>query len=377
MQRSSNFSKYLFQKLPNYLRGSLPKNVRGRLDLYIAEEKACAHKARTIGCINCPKVSGCMSHRAVLRPIPWYFWVGVSMVLPLPLYYALYPEERMRAMNLMVERGNEIPEERKKWYIDILNKVGIKKANEAIILESSDVHSPTALGGRDHPIILMPRTMVLLTDPDHEITLSFMNEQDGMDEEGFPERSEEITVWHGKAGKIDDRMRRHWLEKEAILLPKREEIEYVVGHEAGHLLNNDNSFKAVAGLSTLFFSHLSIKIWNRVMDQSKKTRRLRVLNKGSHSLIVTTFGLIAYTFLGWFTEARADITSATRLHLEEEALELTKKKIRQNQVLREQGDKQYTAHGNDLLDFEHPPLSIQKKYLEKLVEEKNLREKKD
>lgn len=183
-----------------------------------------------------------------------------------------------------------------------------------------------------------------------------------------------MVVFDGLVKDLPAEVRQDLLEQSGTLIPEPKEFDFVVGHEAGHLLNNDHRNTTIVGIVSAVGAHLSIKTWNWMLYKLRRERLLGlrpVKNVLSHCLLVGTTVVLVVGITGWNQEKNADVLSATKLELEREAWQLAEKQVMQNKLHKEaSGDPFITSSGNDITEVKHPPKTFQRNYLKRLAESK-------
>jgi Zn-dependent protease with chaperone function len=53
-----------------------------------------------------------------------------------------------------------------------------------------------------------------------------------------------------------------------LIVIRPEEIDFIMGHEAGHIVNNDNLQKSAAASLGFFGSHLGVRLYNHAISNS-------------------------------------------------------------------------------------------------------------
>lgn len=235
---------------------------------------------------------------------------------------------------------------------DILRRVGVRNADKVTLVET-DNFGPTTVGCdlpfiKHHAVVFVPKVLLQAAEySDRELT-----EED---------RLQLVT-------------------ETGTLYPTEREMDYILGHEAAHLAKNHSLKSSAVGLASLSisFGFLSL-LASQNKQQLLRTTTKRLLSSpstllGQRSIISLASTAAVIGLVSLLQEKEADITSATRLDRVREASELVEKKRLQNLWLRHQaGDsvlKSFvSANGNNLLEWEHPSLTWQQSYLQRLQQQ--------
>lgn len=216
----------------------------------------------------------------------------------------------------------------------ILKSVGVKNAENVKLIETESF-GPTTVGcdlpfSKTKAIVFVPRALLLASEEE-----------------------------------LSEEQRRDILEADGTLFPTEKEMDYILGHEAAHLAKNHSLKSSAVGLTSL---GLSLGFLNSVSGATRQITSSVVIRRSLFSIAVSAMAVGAVSIL---QEREADLTSASKLNCVHEASLLVEKKRKQNLWVREQAGGSLlrsfvSARGNDLLEWEHPSVTWQLSYLEKL-----------
>lgn len=204
----------------------------------------------------------------------------------------------------------------------------------------------------EKPTMLIPRTLVPFTDPDNVIEITVPEDGDATHQKQY---------FFGRVGDITPQQRQELLTTNGTLIPNQNEMDFIIGHEAAHLLHNHTLRATWEGLLAVLGSHLAIKSYNKLAF-SAFNNRIPQMRGWVHVLGMIGMSSALTLLLTWEQEKEADITSAKKLGCAEEATELVKKVMTQNSVMEREGTSWH--------DLAHPPLKMQLNYMSSLIKDK-------
>eukprot|EP00002_Diphylleia_rotans_P004365 TRINITY_DN13196_c0_g1_i1.p1 TRINITY_DN13196_c0_g1~~TRINITY_DN13196_c0_g1_i1.p1 ORF type:complete len:336 (+),score=68.00 TRINITY_DN13196_c0_g1_i1:83-1090(+) len=309
-------------------------------------------------CDTCGQSMTCLKGRGFWRPMPWVFWIGMGAFGSVPIYANTHPFEWV----MMTEKENiicEADKELKERIRGVFRNVGVRYPENVDMLITKDgdlkvIGTNTQMGA----VVLIPEDLASMADPQNPLHIThFVTRQ-------TPDGNEEVveeTIYDGPACNMPVETKKHLLDEYAYLVPEQSEIDYLFGHEGSHLAFNHAFTSVVYTVGCLTAAHGIAKWTHRYWQPTNLRWRLPWHLFQTASLAFGITGIVTRK-----QEKDADVASARKLHLEQEAVDLVRKKIQQNISLRDHGDMGVTARGNSRFEWTHPSLTAQLEYLSRL-----------
>jgi hypothetical protein len=315
------------------------------------------------------------------------FWILLALIaFGLPYLMSLFPQAAAQLYLLSKDAVMLSDEDEKTKHIrEVLHKVGLEHP-ENVMVVSTENTGPTTFGTAKGAVILIPRDLLFLSDPTSVIELTT---KDATGEEHV----EEITVRD-----LTEEQRQLFLEKYGTLIPRPEELDFVIGHEGGHILHDDTGRKVAFGTGAIITSKVAIGLYDKMAERISYWTKNPFVDRNKHKIAAflkrhnivlpriknpifqgfLAFGIASSALfaVSQKCEEDADLTSASQLHCAKTARELVEKKIKQNYAFKQHNRDSLWAStistsGNDLTEVLHPPLTKQLQYLSRLEQEQN------
>ena len=316
-----------------------------------------------------------MAPKALAQPIPRSMWLLAGLSIGVPVLLATYIRSYRDVFESISTPADEVLGDIadpvvEAHYREVMKSVGIENPEQVAIRETQGL-GPMVVGSQGQGVLYVPHLMVSLSNPEHALRISQpLDDQDEQQRNSEPDtRQPRVEVlFDGKVGDMTPDDRQTILEHGGPLLPNERELDYIIGHEAAHLLHDDTRRSAITAAAAVVGAHLSLKLYNRVVHE--RWPRLAVRGVLPYSLLVGCMASAAILVAGMIEEAEADIESARALQCADVAVGLVDKKLRQNMKARELGaSSTVTESGNDLASWRHPPLTLQRRYLQWVAHE--------
>ena len=293
-------------------------------------------------CQDCSKMLSCVDKRAILQPIPKYVWIfGASMMI-VPFTLVLFPNKFLQILSRTFDL-EEPSTERKEIYSDLVNRMELKYPERLHFLESKNIQYPTAFGSDSifGSVIVLPNNLVMFYD--NNMRIEFEN----------------INV---PLSELSRETREYILKRSGVLIPFKNELNFVIGHEIGHIKKSHSLDVLLGIISSVTISHFTLKFLNNFISSNLNRTPL---NTSLNYILSLTLGISVGVFIHqWKREIQADLESIHQLGNIDDALNLADMKAEQNKFIkRYKGDFNILDNGDNLFHLEHPPPSIQKKYL--------------
>lgn len=305
-----------------------------------------------LDCSLCPTANQCFQHRAVLKPINGVVWAAIGAAVAVPFF--LTRKRQLLPASFIVseeERANvELTDATNEKLRSILRSVGVQHPENIDFIVTKGV-GPTAIGSDqgDGGVILIPATLLRMMSSTAHVEVSR-----GEDEE---------VLYAGPAAQIPDDVREYVLRNDGVLLPTEEEVRYIIGHEGVHLARRHSLMVALTAAGGMLCTHLLLKGYN-LLRSRRIVGSYRIYGL-YHTLAAFCGTSLLLPLVSMAAEREADVLSAEKLHLGKVAVQLVEKKITQNLT---QASRFITPSGNDLTELEHPPLTVQKRYLQRVAD---------
>lgn len=306
-----------------------------------------------LDCSKCPTANQCFQHRAVLKPINGMVWAAIGAAVAVPFFFTR--KRQLLPASFIVseeERANvELTDATNEKLRSILSSVGVQHPEKVEFIVTKGV-GPTAIGSDegDGGVILIPATLLRMMSTSAHVAVS---RGDG----------DEQVLYAGPASEIPDEVREYVLKQDGVLLPTEAEVRYIIGHEGVHLARRHSLMVALTAAAGMFSTHLLLKGYN-LLRSRRIVGSYRVYGL-YHTLAAFCGTSLLLPFVSMAAEREADVISAEKLHLGKVAVQLVEKKITQNLV---HASRFITPSGNDLTELEHPPLTVQRRYLQRVAE---------
>jgi hypothetical protein len=231
------------------------------------------------------------------------------------------------------------PEDVEICFGDILRKIGLRYP-EQVAVAITDGIGPTSMGldGPRGGIIFFPFELFAMMNPATPVTFE--------------------DVYDGPVGDISAAQRTELLEG-GYLVPTKQQIQFIFGHEAAHLKHRHTYETSKIAVLVALLTHFGLKINNHVGHSVPRWSFMQIRNTPLYvGLILSVTASVVFA-LSWDQELQADATAARKLHLKDDALLLKEQQLEQNKAMRRMGAVGFDKAGNDWTDLEHPPTMLQ------------------
>jgi hypothetical protein len=289
-------------------------------------------------CAPCGERFHCLNKKSALRPTPALLWGCLAVATAVPLLLTLNPKTLARwyagASAELMER-----EDVEECFGELMQRMQLQRPDRVDVMITDGV-GPTCVGmdGPRGGVVLFPMELFALLNPATHVRF-----------EG---------VFEGPVGELSEAQRQQLLDQ-GLLVPTREQLQFVFGHELAHLKHRHTLENSKVGFLVALLTHLTLKINNALAVRTRRFRFMEIRSTPVYSCAVLGCAAAAVLGLSWDQELQADATSARRLSVEGEAIRLKVDQLRQSQALRRMGL-------SEPLDLEHPPNVLQLYNLKRL-----------
>lgn len=326
-------------------------------------------------CGKCPGASQCLEPKALTEPIPrqlWYLLGGSAVLYATMTVVPEWSAKLVEGANVVGLASSDIQENVR----TIMHSAGLVDSDKVLVMvtKTGTPHVIGLPGPATTKILLLPEEFGPYLAQHGVLTLTDEIQDDRTGE------WKTVTVYEGDVDAIPVDLRKKFLH-DGMIIPTRNEVAWIIGHEAVHLTHMHSLLGAFATLSTFTLSHLFIKLYANLQSKfsstaikgnlgevpfeaMKRGRTVFGMARGSHTLAAAAGSIGLGLVASWWMERQADIVSAQRLQLQQASIDLVEKKILQNQIIKQRyGDKTLTRDGNDLTELTHPSNTTQLQYL--------------
>ena len=262
------------------------------------------------------------------------------MATAIPLYISMNPRSFVGTVAGSSSRLEMMdPEDVEYCFGDILRKIGLKYPQNVSVAITDGI-GPTSMGmdGPRGGIIFFPFELFAMMNPATPVTF------DG--------------VYDGPIGQLPLAQREELLA-DGYLVPTKQQIQFIFGHEAAHLKHRHTYETSKIAVLVALLTHFGLKLNNHVAHSVQKIGFMQIRNTPLYVGLIMSVTASVIFALSWDQELQADATAAKRLELKDDALQLKLEQLQQNKAMRKLGAIGYDAAGNDWTDLEHPPTMLQ------------------
>eukprot|EP01104_Vermistella_antarctica_P000936 TRINITY_DN11015_c0_g1_i1.p1 TRINITY_DN11015_c0_g1~~TRINITY_DN11015_c0_g1_i1.p1 ORF type:complete len:393 (-),score=39.18 TRINITY_DN11015_c0_g1_i1:286-1464(-) len=330
----------------------------------------------------------CETAAKSLRPVPYVFWMLGGLAMSFSIYKTVN-----RPVEFDIEANPDfygvlarVDGPRLLHIQEVMRQCGVTDPDSSVVVLETLDYGPTMMGTSTHSVMFLPKVLIDSALPPNQAGAGMMVDfsqassvVDGDGEGDLPPDCED-RLQPVELSELTEAQRNWLLQREGTILPNTKELDFIIGHECGHIVNHDTITSAVIGAGSLLLAHATFRLY-RFTRESMRFSNWKYLRRAAirlphmsnptiHLLSMVAATIATVCSVSWLQEFRADMHSARHLKCADVAEALVDKKICQNFVTNElEGGHMWniTGAGNDITMTEHCPLTVQKKYLGKLA----------
>ena len=283
-------------------------------------------------CGSCGEWLHCLNKKNAMNPLPIVAWSCLGLATAIPLALSLNPKSWA---SIYAGKNAEWMdrEDVEFCFGDLMEKMELRHP-ERIEVMITDGVGPTSLGvdGPRGGVVLLPMELFVLMNPDTRVAF-----------EG---------VFEGRVGDMTDEQRTTLLDQ-GFLVPTQRHLQFIMGHEFSHLVHRHVWETSKIAVLTALLTHFALKVNNAVAFHSQRFRFMEIKSVPVYAALVMGVALAVVSALAWDQELQADVSSAARLKLHTDAVQLKEFQVRQLAALKRNGLRM------EGIDLEHPPAELQ------------------